>query len=128
MTDQEMDEALRALRDEHVPFGSVRERVLARVKLDRKRGSVPAWMWIAASAALILLTLTANLPWRLDPMPQPQIVQIRPPEITPPKALPPRRAPRPSRPPAQNLTELTLKLHTPDPNVVIYWIVEGQGE
>jgi hypothetical protein len=129
MTEQEIQQILAALRDDPLPFGSVRDRVLAQARADRRR--TPAFVWIAAAAALVFVTLWTRPAWKVEPMPPFRLAQIAPPllvqhQITAPPEFRAARVSTRHTSPLEAAPPLTVKLLTPDPNVVIYWIVEGE--
>ncbi|HXN49824.1 MAG TPA: anti-sigma factor [Bryobacteraceae bacterium] len=59
------------------------------------------------------------------PHPPQSVAHALPPASQSPSVA--HRRPRPRRAPAPSTEPLLVKLETPDPNVVIYWIVEGKG-
>lgn len=119
MNDQELDEILASLRDQPLPFESVREKVLARTR--RK-----PWAWTLAAAALLLLTFATRPAWRVETrvetMPLPDVAQPKPPVF---RSVQRPAAKRHSRPRVRS-ESMTVKLYTPDPDVVIYWLIEGE--
>jgi hypothetical protein len=76
-----------------------------------------------AAAALLLLTFATRTAWRVEPMPLPVISQAKPPVLQPVlhRAVV-KRHPQPR----VRSEPMTVKLYTPDPDVVIYWLVEGE--
>jgi hypothetical protein len=120
-------EALRAMRDD--PLVGVEQALACNGGFSRRpRPSV----WIGAAAASVLLLAFASL-WRhqsapLHEPPPPQIAAALP--VAPIVALSPtlarpRKARRSYPVPAPAREEpMLVKMLTPDPDVVIYWIVE----
>jgi hypothetical protein len=117
--------ALRALGEEVIPVAQV-----------RLRPSHPWWKWTSAAAALII-TLGAAW-WASRPAKPPHIVSVDvkvtgvvPKAEAPyvkaeiPKTLTPARVPIV---PVANTEPLKVKMLTPDPDVVIYWLVDAKGE
>ena len=109
------------LRANTLALSSLREDDLPRVKTSKP--------WIAAAAAAILLALI------LHRSPHPQ--QVTPPvtgpikvtaqlALAPAPALKPavRRTRKPARRNAEPEQPLLVKMLTPDPDVVVYWLVD----
>lgn len=121
-----------------------RRGLLARIEAEPQRRILGwRWAWAAAAAmALVALVAVPRLPRRtpspapvaqavppVSASPRPPVAQAVPPASArpqPPAALAHRR-PRHRRAPAPLPEPLLVKLETSDPNVVIYWIVEGKG-
>jgi hypothetical protein len=105
---------LESLRSEELPS--------VVVKLPR-RGRVYAWVAVAA-AAMFAFALLVPRPQPLKPVASPVVSQMasqpaplpQPPETA--KAEPPRLQSR------QKVESLKIKMLTPDPNIVIYWLIE----
>jgi hypothetical protein len=120
MSDKEMNDLLRGLRDEPVPMDSVR-RVRARVA-ERTRRRARAWWWIPVIAAAAC-TVFAML-W-LHPRP------TKPTAAPPVSVAEPKRQPRPTlravsrpkpkraRPVRKADDKILIRIETPDPDVVI---------
>ncbi|HEY1206595.1 MAG: zf-HC2 domain-containing protein [Bryobacteraceae bacterium] len=127
---QESHAALKALSDTALDENALapwRRGLLGRIETEPHR-RVFAWRWAwAAAAAMALLALLA-VPRHAPPTPAP-LARLTPPSIAaaPPLPAPVHRRPRHRRAPAPAPETLLVKLETPDPNVVIYWIVEGKG-
>jgi hypothetical protein len=115
---------MRALGEEAMPPVRMPER------------GFPWWKWSSAAAALII-TLGAAW-WASRPVKPPHIVSIDvkvtgvvPQAEAPyvkadiPKMLTPARVPIV---PVDNAEPLRVKMLTPDPDVVIYWLVDPKGE
>jgi hypothetical protein len=114
-------------------FAQVRERVRARIVSGRRRWA-PVWAGGLAAAIVLLAVwigqrderpvsdrerpVAAVLP--AEPLPEP--APAAPVEVKRPGRV---RRVRKARPPAE---PLTVKLITDDPNVVIYWIIDGKGD
>jgi len=112
--------ALRALGGEALPPVTIPRR------------GIPWWKWTSAAAAVII-TLAAGW-WASRPPKPPHIVSIDvkvtgvvPKTEVPyvkaeiPKTLPPARV---ALVPVANAEPLRVKMLTPDPDVVIYWLVD----
>lgn len=134
MKDPELSEALRELRDaeEVLPgaYAAVRARVMTGIAAERRL----AWPWWLAGAAAATACALWMLFFRMAP-PAPQstragqvrpLVIAMPAEPAPAPAVPMRRK-RPKRI-ARSAEPLQIKILTDDPDVVIYWIVDGKGE
>lgn len=131
-----------------IVLARVRTRVMARASA---RGR---WRPVAAAAA-VFLAVAAGALWRLLPgetagpptwaevrkfMPMPAAPEVsrarRLPAAKPARGrspAPPGRSRRsshrePAPPPEQRAEPLVVKLYTDDPEVVIYWIVNGTGD
>ncbi len=114
------------LRANALALSSLRDDELPRVKTSKRR---PAHAWIAAAAAAILLGLVLHR----SPHPQQvtapvtgpikvtaQLVREPAPAVKPAvrhKRKPARREVHPEQP-------LLVKMLTPDPDVVVYWLVD----
>jgi len=126
-----------------------RRGVLARIE-DQPQRRILAWRWAWAAAAAMALVALFAVPRMVRRPPSEVPVahavppaspspsrQPQPPQPPAPvaQALPPASAsqtvahhhPRRHRAPAPAAEPLLVKLETSDPNVVIYWIVEGEG-
>ena len=110
-------------------YAAVRARVLdAIVAQRRRRVRRLCWMGTAAAVLAVLLVL-APRPERLTVAePLPVVAMPRP-------AYPPLELPVAKRPPAPPLqrrlassSPTLVKLQTDDPNVLIYWIMDQQGD
>jgi hypothetical protein len=117
-------EGLMAMRDE-APFGPVRP-------------SANRWVWIAAAAAALVVALALSRTAPHAPAPPVKIGR----EILPAvgTAAPPERdraqrtplARGPARPPSarpvvvKESAPLVVKMLTPDPDVVIYWLIDAK--
>jgi hypothetical protein len=123
---QENATALSAMRDEALPV----EQALARNGgFNRRTRPV---IWIGAAAAAVLLLTTASLWPRkapvVAPLPPPQVAVSLPDvsvlAVAAPALARPRKA-RPQKPKPELAHEesVLVKMLTPDPDVVIYWIV-----
>ena len=131
---RELEANAAALRGSAAPdaaYAAVRARVLAEVRRPRRRW---VWAWVGAAAAAIVLAavLLAN-PWPATPPPQLSYAATPPRiEAPPPIHAVKRRHTVREAPPRRELARaeqpMTIKLQTADPDVVIYWIVDGKGE
>jgi hypothetical protein len=128
MTEREIQDLLREMREEPVPADSL-ARVRAGVEQQiRKRPSVFAWK-IAAALAMAgcvvagFLWLRTGKPVRVEQAVAPEIAQVLPPvEIPALPEIPVRPASRPKRArprPAVEGVPVSIRIETPDPDVVI---------
>jgi hypothetical protein len=127
MSDEEMNDLLRGMRDDPVPMDSVR-RVRARVA-ERTQPRARARWWVPAVAAA-LCTLFVTL-WLNRPAERPRAVaQERKQPAAAPVITEPKRQARPalhavSRPkpkavrPVRKDENVLIRIETPDPDVVI---------
>ncbi|MBI4889484.1 MAG: hypothetical protein HY821_02590 [Acidobacteria bacterium] len=133
-TDDDLDLALRELKDEPLPLGAteaVRARVLAEVEKPRRRWWT--WAWAPALAAGLMV-------WAVIPREQ---VAVAPPPVLArvPEAAVPKRTlevvKKPELRPAVRRVERAVKpeketqfvkLVTDDPDVVILWAMNSEGE
>jgi hypothetical protein len=122
-------EALRAMGSETLLIGSVRHRVLDRIGGSRRI------VWAAALAAAAVIVVMFGVVRSVSPerVPPPQVnYTAGKPKIELPAVEKPRfvaRAPR--RAPVQLAAKsepLVVKMLTDDPDVVIYWLVNGENE
>jgi hypothetical protein len=136
-----LDKVLGALEETHrealreAELAAVRERVRGRIASGRRRW-VPVWAG-GLAAALVLLTLWVGQrrerPVSGRERPVAAVIRSEPRRESAPGV--PAKVKRPTRvhlvrhapapPPAE---PLTVKLITDDPNVVIYWIIDGKGD
>jgi hypothetical protein len=100
-----------------------------------KRAGSPWWKWSSAAAALVVTLTTAW--WASRPPKPPQIVSVDvkvtgivPREVAPvPAKIPEKLTPAVVPTAAVAYKEpLRVKMLTPDPDVVIYWLVDQKGE
>jgi len=107
--------ALNSFRDEELPSSRITER----------RAVLP---WLAAAAAAVLLVLIVHQTSRQRPIhPQQASVPMTVAAKLPPKPalkLPVRRKPKPASHVAPGGQLLLVKMLTPDPDVVVYWLVD----
>jgi Putative zinc-finger len=105
-----------------------RRGLLARIDSQPRRRA-PGWGWAWAAAAAVALVAFLAVPRKAPPSPTP-LARLTPAAVLPapqPPAPVVHRRPRHRRAPAPVPEPLLVKLETSDPNVVIYWIVEGKG-
>ena len=117
--------AMRAMGEEIIPVAPV-----------RLRPSQPWWKWTSAAAAVII-TLGAAW-WASRPAKPPHIVSIdvKVAGVVPKAEVPYVKAEIPEtlpptiiRPvPVASTEPLKVKMLTPDPDVVIYWLIDSKGE
>jgi hypothetical protein len=98
-----------------------------------KRGGLPWWKWSSAAAALVI---TATAAWFASRPPKPpQIVSVdvnvtgivQQNKVLPvPSPIPEKLTP--AVVPVASAEPLRVKMLTPDPDVVIYWLVDSRGE
>ena len=126
MTEREIQDLLREMRDEPVPADS-----LARVRasVDQRIQQRP-WLsaWKIAAALVMAGCIVAGFLWLKPAKPiqkvsAPEIAQVLPPvEIPALPEVPVRRAPRPKRARPRPVVEgvpVSIRIETPDPDVVI---------
>jgi hypothetical protein len=113
--------AMRALGAEAVPVAPL-----------RIRPAIPWWKWSSAAAALILTA--GGTWWASRPAKPPQIVSIDvkvtgivPSQVAPVPAKIPEKL-TPTVVPVASAEPLRVKMLTPDPDVVIYWLIDQKGE
>ena len=134
---EESQSRLKALADASIDEDALarwRRGLLARIEAEPRR-RILGWRWAwAAAAAMALLALVAVPRMVRRPPAEAPVAQALPPASpalsslpSPPQAPVAPRRPRHRRAPAPAAEPLLVKLETPDPNVVIYWIVEGKG-
>ncbi len=131
---RENQQALGALGEEELALGSVRERVLARIDRPRRFGF--AWAWgIAAAVAVAGLVIGLVRTEPVEP-PQPRVAVQAPHFDLPPVAKPKKPLANARGSEASILSRdrqgavaepMVVKLLTPDPDVVIYWLIERKA-
>jgi hypothetical protein len=115
-------------------LSSLRDDELPRIKAMKRRPALPRRVpWLASAAAAVLLVLIAYqaskprliTETRLQPrqMTAPATVTVELPPKPAPK-LPVRREAKPVLRSAPVGQQLLVKMLTPDPDVVVYWIVD----
>ena len=142
MNEEDWVELLREAHQEPIApahYAAVRARVLA--ELGRKRRPVWRWVWAGGLAAVALAMMLTPRPRPVGQALRPAIVPEATARVYGPAAAPVQRAAeirrpvvhgrraltqvkqegRPGGPPHQ---QVTIKLLTDDPNVIIYWIGE----
>ncbi len=135
---QRLRESLAALRSlaEDVPgedaLARWRRGLLARIEDEPRRRMGWRWAWAAAGAmALVALVTVPGLLPKMPPQPPPlaRLARVLPAAVTPqrPPVTERRRHVRRPRSPLTASGPLLVKLETPDPNVVIYWIIDRKG-
>jgi hypothetical protein len=112
------------LRANALALSALRDDELARVTTSKRRPVLP---WIAAAAAAILLALILHRsphPQHVTP-PVPGPIKVTA-QLPPAPALKPavRRRRKPAHRNAQPEQPLLVKMLTPDPDVVVYWLVD----
>jgi len=122
MTEEELRSLLRELRDEPVPADSLvrmRQGLAQRVEARRMK-----WWWIPALLAPVCLALIAV--WfavpALTPVPTPAPLAVLNPTIPPTEAAPVMRSI--TRPKAAPRNNMTIRIETPDPEVVILLVAD----
>jgi hypothetical protein len=118
----------RALADEMAAnaaaLRSMRDEVLPAVTFRRPRPR--RWIPAIAAAVVILALLGVRLRPLLGPVSPPPTVAVRVSAPSPVLIIPQRKPPATRRRPTQTLM---VKMLTPDPDIVIYWLIEpNQGE
>ena len=121
MTEREIQDLFREMRDEPVPADS-----LARVRMavEKRTGKRSGWKWVvplalaASVVAGFLLLRPAKAPTPIEQPSAPEIAQV----VIPPPEVPVKRASRPKRVrrPQQVVgMPVSIRIETPDPDVVI---------
>ncbi len=125
--DDDLDLALRELRDEELPAAAltqVRARVLGHVQ--PRRATWWRWAWVPVLAAgLAVMTF---VPRQQSPVEPPPLIALAP--ASQPLSRPAPAAARRVKPAAQKYVEETqfARILTDDPNVVILWALNSEGE
>lgn len=107
----------------------IRDRVMAQVAAQPRRKVWP-WLWVPVPAFAALLAVVMLWPRNLPEIPPPPVPVASIPAAPPapvirwPRPAVVHVAARPKVPAAP--PPLLMKIVTDDPNVVIYWIVEGK--
>jgi hypothetical protein len=123
---RELHEELRA---NALAMSSLRDDELPRVTMPERRR---ATSWIAAAAAAVLILLIAHqasqrkpvVETRPQPRPMTAPATVEPPPETVAKFAVRRRKPKPAPHGGPSEQPLLVKMMTPDPDVVVYWIVD----
>lgn len=127
-TDNDLDLALRELRDEEFAPGAleaVRARVMERAAKPRLRW----WMWSWAPALAAALVLIAVIPHAQPVVEPPPLVAAAPAAPLLERSAPPAVKAKPAAPPVRRETETQfVKLITDDPDVVILWALDSNEE
>jgi hypothetical protein len=117
---------LEELRANALALSSLRDDELPKVKVMKRRPALP---WIAAAAAAVLLALIAHQASQRRPIVEtPTQPRQATAPVTGPIRVTAKLAPEPApkllvrHPPPQQ--PLLVKMLTPDPDVVVYWIVD----
>lgn len=137
MNEDDLRELFREMRDEPLPADS-----LARVRqsvAERTAGKRRGWLWwrlgaLAAAAGFVFGVLLLRSS-KVEPLPSiplaahyhaPEVRVVHPPAPAPKPVV--ARKPRVARklPTAQQ--DLVIRIETPDPDVVLYFVAEGSGE
>jgi len=123
--DEDLDLALRDLRDEDVPVAAltqVRARVLAEVRPARTKWW--RWVWVPALAAALVVVIVPRHQPIIDPPP----LLARAPAAQPlSRPAPPTLRRVQPAPPRSEETQFA-RILTDDPNVVILWALNTEGE
>lgn len=124
--EDDLDVALRDLRDEEVPgyaLAQVKARVLAEVRPVRSRWR--RWAWVPVVA--VALAIVAVIPREQAPVEQPPLIARAP--AAQPLGRPAARVVRRTRPAPPRLEETQFaRIMTDDPNVVILWAMNTEGD
>jgi len=124
MTEREIQDLLREMRDEPVPADS-----LARVRVGVENRTVRRRWWkLAAPLALagcvvagFLLLRPAKAPVRPVESAPIEVAQVQPPPETPVRTAPRPKRIRP-RPQRVEIVPVSIRIETPDPDVVILFV------
>jgi hypothetical protein len=116
--------AMRAMGEEVIPAAPIQHR-----------RSHPWWRWTSAAAAVIITLGAAWLVSRPAKPPHIVSVDVKVKGVVPtevpyvkaeiPETLTPERVPIV---PVANTEPLRVKMLTPDPDVVIYWLIDSKGD
>lgn len=124
--DDDLDLALRELRDEELPAAAltqVRARVLGQVKPRRARWW--RWAWVPALAAGLAVVFI--VPREQPPVEPPPLLAKAPAAQPLSRPVPPvLRRPKPA--PPKSVETYFARILTDDPNVVILWALNTEGE
>lgn len=124
--DDNFDIALRELRDEELPaaaLAQVRARVLGQVQ--PRRAKWWRWVWVPALAAA--LAVVTVIPRQQAPVEPPPLIAKAPAAQPLSLPMPPvLRRPTPASPKSEE-TQFA-RILTDDPNVVILWALNTEGE
>jgi hypothetical protein len=120
---RELAEELRANAD---VLAVMREEAMPPVALPKSAPS--PWRWASAIAAMLVAGIGLWHAWGPVQIPS-NTVDVRAPLVDPPRVEPPmpvvaqvRRVSRPVRRASGHTEPMMVKLLTPDPDVVIYWL------
>ena len=126
--------AVKALGAEQVDgavLDAVRSRVMARAARQPARGAF-AW-WDVAVPLAFAAALAVAILWPREVLPPAAVAAVIPPAPASPHIVWAKHEPRPRPKPAAHVARATppsepllMRIVTGDPNVVIYWIVEGK--
>jgi hypothetical protein len=132
-SDEDLDLALRDLREEEIPVGAVRARVMARVE-RRRAVRWWAWAWVPALAAALFVMVPREGPVAPPPLvarapgvpvlAAPVVAAVRKPVVV--KAAV-KAAVKPQAPAVVGDSEF-VKVMTDDPDVVILWALNTEGD
>jgi hypothetical protein len=125
MNEDEMRDVFRELRGEPVPADSLAR---VRVAVDQRIHPRPWWSAWKLAVPAIAGCVVAGFLWLkpvrpIQPVSQPEIAQVFSPAVTPAlPEVPARPAPRPKRARPRPVAEgvpVSIRIETPDPDVVI---------
>jgi hypothetical protein len=101
------------------PMPSVRHAVIAKIAAQSARKNILRWGWALAATAAIALAALLAIP-REQKLPPVHLA------LAPMKFDIPAIAPKPK--PVAPAKPLMVKMLTDDPNVVIYWEIDSEGD
>ena len=139
MSDEDWVDLLREAHRESIDpahYAAVRARVLGQLRRRRHPFWRRAWAWGLAAAAVAIAILMLPRPVGRTSRPAFLVYGPSAPMAEAPIPVPARRghrvlakAKQEGRPGGQpHLDGVTIKLMTDDPNVIIYWIADAEGE
>jgi hypothetical protein len=135
MTEDDLHGLFREMRDEPVPPDSLARVRMAVAERTASPTAARRWPWLglAAAVCLALAVVTIWFPSEEAKVPAPVIESaVAPPKVpavqasAPVKARLVQRKPVLARKPKSNNSNITIRIETPDPDVVIFLVGDGE--